>query len=194
MRFVAAAGVVITHLVVETFDFFPDAANANTNNVGISFIGTFSERAPSDAMMSAAARIMRSMARTWGFALDRERVKGHRQIGSTGTSCPGNALYNRIDDLIARARSASGAAPTPATDTPPPATTCSLIRADASSLNIRPEPSTSRAPVGSLEGGQTATRLETVTGQNIDGVTRWYRIDHQGTVGFVSGAFASCAD
>jgi hypothetical protein len=84
------------------------AAGANTNNVGISFIGTFTSSAPSDAMMGAAARIMNAMSRTYRITLDRSKVQGHRQVGSTSTACPGDALYNRLTSLIDRARTGGG--------------------------------------------------------------------------------------
>jgi hypothetical protein len=168
------------------------AAGANTDNVGISFIGSFANRAPSDAMMSAAARILRALGRTYGISLDRDRVKGHRQVGTTETSCPGDALYSRLADLIARAR--DGSTSSGSTSSPPPATSCSTVRADVDSLNIRPAPNTSHAPIGSLGAGETATRLATVEGQTVDGVSRWYRISTAGTVGYISAAYASCVD
>jgi hypothetical protein len=37
-----------------------------------------------------------------GVDLNRTDVKGHRQFG--GTVCPGNALYNRIDTILSKAR------------------------------------------------------------------------------------------
>ncbi|MBM4280369.1 MAG: hypothetical protein FJ137_06275 [Deltaproteobacteria bacterium] len=168
------------------------AAGANTDNVGISFVGTFSDRAPSTAMLNAAARAMRSLANTYGITLDRTRVQGHRQVGTTSTSCPGDALYNRLGDLITLARTGGS------TDQPPPATgnngACSLVRADADTLNIRPEPNTSQAPLSTLSIGQTATRLDTVSGQTVNGTSRWYRISRAGVVGFISGAYSSCAN
>jgi hypothetical protein len=166
------------------------AAGANTDNAGIAFIGTFTDRAPSDAMMQAAAQIMGALGRTYGITLDRAQVKGHRQVGSTSTSCPGDALYARLGDLVALARSGSSSAPTGAGG----AATCTLVRSDVDSLNIRPEPGTARAPIGALLLGQTATRLDTVTGQNVDGVNRWHRVSRGGVTGFISGAYSSCAN
>jgi hypothetical protein len=80
------------------------AANANANNAGVSFIGTFTSVAPSEAMMNAGARIIKALSRTYGIALTRDKVKGHRQVGTTATSCPGNTLYSRLDNLLTRAR------------------------------------------------------------------------------------------
>jgi hypothetical protein len=41
-----------------------------------------------------------------GVDLNRTDVKGHRQYGST--ACPGNALYNRIDAILRKARGGCG--------------------------------------------------------------------------------------
>ena len=70
----------------------------NTNNAGVSFIGTFTSRAPSNAMFQAGGRILKSLSREYGIRLNRTNVKGHRQLGST--ACPGGALYARLSNLI----------------------------------------------------------------------------------------------
>lgn len=80
------------------------AGGANTNNAGVSFIGTFTSVAPSSAMMNAGGRILKALASSYGIALNRTYVKGHRQVGTTSTSCPGTALYNRLQNLIDIAR------------------------------------------------------------------------------------------
>lgn len=162
------------------------ASGANSNNVGISFIGTYDAAAPSDAMMEAAARIIASMGLTYGIDLDRENVKGHRQVGSTQTSCPGNALYGELQTLIDLSLGGQQDAA--------PAEPCSLVKSDADSLNIRPLPNTSRAPIGALLFNQTAVRLETVSGQSVNGESTWFRVNRSGTIGYVSAAYASCAN
>lgn len=87
------------------------AANANSNNAGVSFIGTFTSVAPSSAMMNAGARILKGLSSGYGIALNRTKVKGHRQVGTTATSCPGNALYNRLQNLIDMAKGNPSPAP-----------------------------------------------------------------------------------
>ncbi|HEU0030272.1 MAG TPA: peptidoglycan recognition protein [Kofleriaceae bacterium] len=78
--------------------------NSNTGNVGISFIGTYTATAPTADQMCNAARLLRRLHEDFGgISLTRDDVKGHRQYG--GTSCPGDALYNRIDDIVRKARS-----------------------------------------------------------------------------------------
>jgi len=165
------------------------AASANTNNVGISFIGTFTDRAPSTAMMDAAARIMKAMSRTYGISLNRDKVKGHRQVGTTATSCPGNALYNQLSSLINRAQGSGGGGGGGGGSS---TNSCPRVRVDADALNVRPQPNTSRAAVGSLSRGERVTRLSTATGQSVSGNNRWYRIEQGSMRGYVSAAYASC--
>ncbi len=95
-------------------------ANDNSNNVGISFIGTYQNLVPSNAVLEAGARIVKAMSRTYGITLDRTKVKGHRQVGTTETDCPGNALYARLQNLIDRAKGTT--TNTPPTTTPPTTT------------------------------------------------------------------------
>jgi hypothetical protein len=91
------AGVVGAHV-----------ANNNTGNVGISFMGTHTSTAPTSTQMCHVARLLRRLSMDHG-ALDlvRSDVKGHRQYG--GTSCPGTALYNRIDLILRKARNGCAA-------------------------------------------------------------------------------------
>jgi hypothetical protein len=78
-------------------------SNANSGNVGISFIGTYTSTAPTATQMCQSAKLLRRLRMDFpGIALDRTDVKGHRQYG--GTVCPGNALYNRIDAILRKAR------------------------------------------------------------------------------------------
>ncbi|MFZ9886460.1 MAG: N-acetylmuramoyl-L-alanine amidase [Myxococcota bacterium] len=79
------------------------AAGANANNVGISFVGDFEGRSPADAQLNAAARILRALSETYSIPRTRSTVKGHRQIGTTSTACPGATLYGRLEELLARA-------------------------------------------------------------------------------------------
>ena len=77
--------------------------NANTGNVGISFIGTYTATAPTENQMCQTAKLLRRLHEDFGgISLNRSDVKGHRQLGST--SCPGNALYARIDKILRKSR------------------------------------------------------------------------------------------
>lgn len=59
-------------------------------------------------------------------------------------------------------------------------------------LNVRPDPSTSGAPVGELPNNAIADVVEIVTGEAVDGNTTWYRINYGDIDGYVSGFFAVC--
>lgn len=78
----------------------------NTGNAGVSFIGTFTDVAPTEAMFQAGARILADLSARRGITLDRQRVKGHRQFNST--ECPGAAFYPRLGELVERARDVAG--------------------------------------------------------------------------------------
>ncbi|MDQ3335418.1 MAG: N-acetylmuramoyl-L-alanine amidase [Myxococcota bacterium] len=83
-------------------------ANANTGNLGISFIGTHTTTAPTETQMCNTAKLLRRLHEDFsGISLNRTDVKGHRQLGST--SCPGNALYSRIDKILRKARNGCAA-------------------------------------------------------------------------------------
>lgn len=61
--------------------------------------GNFDAHDPSEAQLTAAARVL-----AWAsghFAVGLDTVSGHRDHAST--ACPGDALYARLDDLRARA-------------------------------------------------------------------------------------------
>jgi hypothetical protein len=83
-------------------------ANANTGNVGISFIGTYTSTAPTETQMCNTARLLRRLHMDHSaLALTRTDVKGHRQQGAT--SCPGDALYARIEKILRKARNGCAA-------------------------------------------------------------------------------------
>jgi hypothetical protein len=83
-------------------------ANSNTGNVGVSFIGTYTSTAPTETQMCNAARLLRRLHEDFGgVSLNRTDVKGHRQYG--GTSCPGDALYSRIDKILRKSRNGCSA-------------------------------------------------------------------------------------
>jgi len=87
------------------------ASGANTNNVGISYIGTFSTIAAPANMIEAGGDIVKWLSDTFAIPLNRDRVRGHREWGST--ECPGNALYPRLGDIIAAASGGGTVDPEP---------------------------------------------------------------------------------
>ena len=81
---------------------------------------------------------------------------------------------------------------------PPPApTACSeiVVDTDGTALNVRPNASTAEAARGTIADGRTVERLSTVTnGQEVRGTRVWYEVRDGALRGFVSGAFARCAN
>ncbi|HJL19916.1 MAG TPA: N-acetylmuramoyl-L-alanine amidase [Sandaracinaceae bacterium LLY-WYZ-13_1] len=96
----------------------------NTNNIGVSFVGCFhptcdaswGPRRPPEAMIEAGGRLLGALGDLYGIALDGSHVRGHRDHSGASTSCPGDYLHARIDDMLSIARAGGGSSPTP----PPP--------------------------------------------------------------------------
>jgi hypothetical protein len=80
--------------------------NANSGNIGISFIGTYTSTAPTSTQMCNGARLLRRLNMDFRIPLNRTSIRGHRQYG--GTVCPGNALYGRLDALVRKAKGGCG--------------------------------------------------------------------------------------
>ncbi len=79
----------------------------------------------------------------------------------------------------------------------PPATTatCTRVRVTgADTLNVRPDPNTSRAPVAVLTGGQVVNRTASVTGSVVRGTDVWYAINTSGIAGYISSSYAVCVN
>lgn len=62
--------------------------------------GNFDEQQPAPAQIDAAAGVLAWASRHFGVGLD--TVTGHRDHAST--ACPGDALYQRLDELASQAR------------------------------------------------------------------------------------------
>ncbi len=84
------------------------AKGANTNNIGISFMGNYQGALPSAQMREAGATILKMVADEYGIALNRQKVKGHRQVGVTVTDCPGHAMYGHLEAFIDMAKNGTG--------------------------------------------------------------------------------------
>lgn len=89
-------------------------ANDNGDNMGINFIGTYETVTPPLAQQIAGAKILRYLKDRAGIPLTRDGangVKGHRQRGTTVTSCPGDKLYGLLGSITERARTGNFAEP-----------------------------------------------------------------------------------
>jgi murein DD-endopeptidase MepM/ murein hydrolase activator NlpD len=77
---------------------------------------------------------------------------------------------------------------------PPDCLAVRVVNTGGVTLNVRPDPSTADAPIGSLPPGAVVDVLDLVTGQVVNGVATWYEIDDGSLTGFISGAYAACVD
>lgn len=77
--------------------------NQNAGNIGISFIGNYQVDQPPQAQLDAAASLMKWVKDTYNIPWDRDAIRGHRQWPGQSTSCPGDNLLAKIDDLMAKA-------------------------------------------------------------------------------------------
>lgn len=84
-------------------------ANNNTNNVGISFMGTYSSTPASNSQLDACAGLLDWLHDNYGVPLNRSYIKGHREYAST--ACPGDRLYGQLGDLVSRANGNPGQDP-----------------------------------------------------------------------------------
>jgi hypothetical protein len=102
------------------------AGNQNPGNVGIVLVGCFEPgrdcdsvdrsglRTPTDAMLNSLARLLAVSGSTFGFPMDRSRVKGHQEWMPNHTACPGRTTMQRLDGVVAQARGGGGGgAPAP---------------------------------------------------------------------------------
>jgi len=91
----------------------------NTGNLGISFIGCFSDVDCSsvtplrEEALEQAGRLVGTLASLYEITPSSSTVRGHRD--QTSTTCPGNRLYPRIADIIDIARVSSLGGGDPAT-------------------------------------------------------------------------------
>jgi len=75
----------------------------NTNNVGISFMGSFHIDPVPQAMLDGAALLVGWLAENYGISLDRTHILGHREWPGTATECPGGFLLPRLEEIIEKA-------------------------------------------------------------------------------------------
>ncbi|MCU0698426.1 MAG: N-acetylmuramoyl-L-alanine amidase [Myxococcaceae bacterium] len=89
------------------------AANANTGNVGICVVGTYTTDQPTPQQMCAGAGFLAWVHSTYNVPLNRTAMRGHREYGQT--ACPGDALFARLNEMVMlAANGCGGPPPTPA--------------------------------------------------------------------------------
>lgn len=85
------------------------AANANTGNVGICFVGTYTTDQPTAQQVCAGAGYLAWLNNTYNIPLNRTAMRGHREYGQT--ACPGDALFARLDEMVTLAANGCGGPP-----------------------------------------------------------------------------------
>jgi hypothetical protein len=80
------------------------ALGANTGNLGIAVMGTHDTTPLTETQLDRIAALVRGLADDRGITIDRTRIKGHREYGST--TCPGAALFAQLGTIVDRARGA----------------------------------------------------------------------------------------
>jgi len=80
----------------------------NTGNIGISLIGNFDDQTVGSDQFRATTRIVNWVHETYSIPLDRDRVRGHREWPTGSTSCPGENLLNRLDELLRKSENPDG--------------------------------------------------------------------------------------
>ncbi len=91
-------------------------ASHNSGNLGISFIGCFHSSGcndwtpftPPDAMIEAAADMVRLSSTLYSIPINATNVKGHRDHAGATTSCPGDHLHSQLERIRTLAGSSSG--------------------------------------------------------------------------------------
>jgi hypothetical protein len=82
------------------------AGGNNSGNLGISVMGSHDTTPLTDAQVAAIAKLVRGLADQHGIAINRTKIKGHREYNPT--TCPGNAVMGQLDGILERARGDGG--------------------------------------------------------------------------------------
>ena len=73
----------------------------NTHSVGIHLSGNFNIAYPTIYQIEATAELIADISRRYGFKIDSDHIKAHRDLNST--DCPGKNLYADMDLIRGKA-------------------------------------------------------------------------------------------
>ena len=96
------AGIVYEGRSIRTIG--AHAGGANTGNIGIAFIGSYNAKDPTAAQMASTAKLMAELAAKYNITLSRSTLKGHREVGTTSTDCPGARTFSKLAALVTAAK------------------------------------------------------------------------------------------
>ena len=109
---------------------------------------------------------------------------GAADVGSTDAGVDTGPMDGSVDASV------------PMLDAGPPPPSCPRARviAPGDVLNVRPDPSTDRAPLGALPDGYLVEVVDMVRGESIGGEDLWFEITSPIASGFVFAAFTMCTE
>lgn len=97
------------NMIPHVYDGRPDTlagahsgTNAGNQFLGINVAYGMDETVP-DSMFIVLAQLIADLSKAYGFAINRQTVRGHREF--LATQCPGDPLFARLDELIGMANS-----------------------------------------------------------------------------------------
>ncbi len=123
--------------------------NHNTNNVGISVVGTFVNFSPRESQLNALTDISRWVVNRYGIQKNRTYIRGHKEwSGHTSNSCPG-LLLPWLPTLVQRLNNT-----TPPPPPPPAATVLDSFETSVGRFNSAPTLSGSTVGISTLSSAQ----------------------------------------
>lgn len=124
--------------------------NHNTNNVGISVVGTFVNFSPRESQLNALTDISRWVVNRYGIPKSRSNILGHKEwSGHTSNSCPG-LLLPWLPTLVQRLSSTTPPPPPP----PPAASVLDSFEASVGRFNSAPTLSGSTVGISTVSTAQ----------------------------------------
>ncbi len=91
--------------------------NAGNEFLGINVAYGMDEKLPEQAF-EVLAQLIADLSKAYGFPINRSTVRGHREF--IPTQCPGEPLFNRLNDLCQLANRLRAGAPVPQAPKPAP--------------------------------------------------------------------------
>lgn len=89
------------------YDYYSGATGGGNNdgNIAVCFLGCYhpsgcsTSHSVTEAMINGGQLLVQTLARLHAIPSDDDRIRGHRDWPDNATACPGDWLYNRLDDL-----------------------------------------------------------------------------------------------
>lgn len=170
--------------------------NYNVHSIGIEHEGFTYQNGWTDAQYQASAKLTRWICLTYGIPMDRQHIIGHNEVpdpdgsgfgGANNHTDPGPYFdWTYYMNLVKNGTTAGAGGTSGGGTTGGGTTTVSgtkLVKATASSLNVRTGPGTNYSIVGSIPYGQSYVSIGKTGG--------WYKIWYNGSTAYIYGGYAS---